>query len=212
VSLRHSSFELRHSFRISTFDIRLFSVILLPKQDSLDVHRIPLQPVWQAVEDRRRHGRPAGAVSRVRVVDEGPRVGRDGRCTPQLAPLGAEGFASPGVAPGCPFGAGPESGGATGSENPYQSPGAYAYGVPPGQPDPFAAQRVSAPATALIVTAVLGIIAQSLGIVVNLLALGIGVNAAARNPEGFPIMFGNGAPVVMGVSVWQWGFSFSSAR
>ena len=139
-----------------------------------------------------------------------PGPGETTGAPPQPAALGAEGSASPGVMPGCPFGPGAESGGAQGSENPYQSPGAYAYVR--GQPI-RAAQRVSAPATALIVTAVLGIIAQ-----------------VAR----YPRQRGNDdrrrqcrGPQPRGVpdhvrrrryrwswefSVWRWRFSFSSAR
>ena len=115
-----------------------------------------------------------------------PGSGETTGAPPQLAPLGAEGSASPGVAPGCPFGPGPESGGARGSENPYQSPGAYAYGVPPGQPDPFAAQRVSAPATALIVTAVLGIIANVLGIAYSMILIAVGPVAGVGDHDNFP--------------------------
>lgn len=118
---------------------------------------------------------------------------------PRLASLGAEGSAPSGTAPGCPFGVAPGSGGATGSENPYQSPGDYAYGVLPGQPDPFAAQRVSAPATALIVMAILSICLQAFVIVVNLIQVAVGAGMVHRGPEMFPVAFGAGINLFFGI-------------
>ena len=49
------------------------------------------------------------------------------------------------------------------SDNPYQSPMSPAY-LGPGQADPFAKQRVAGPATALIVTAVLGLIGNTMAL------------------------------------------------
>jgi phage FluMu protein Com len=49
------------------------------------------------------------------------------------------------------------------SDNPYQSPVSPMYSLP-GRADPFAMQRVSGPATALIVTAILGLIGNALSL------------------------------------------------
>jgi phage FluMu protein Com len=49
------------------------------------------------------------------------------------------------------------------SDNPYQSPVSSLY-LAPGRADPFAKQRVAGPATALIVTAVLGLIGNVLSL------------------------------------------------
>jgi hypothetical protein len=55
------------------------------------------------------------------------------------------------------------------SDNPYQSPAAPAHRCA----DPFAQQRVAGPATALIVTAVLGLIGNTISLVLFLFVLGM---------------------------------------
>jgi hypothetical protein len=113
--------------------------------------------------------------------------------------------AQPSSLPGAasPFGAGAATGPET-SDNPYQSPTAPTY-VPPGQLDLVALQRVSGPATALIVTAILGMIAQALGIVANLAQIGMGPGMHhRRNDMPFPAMMEGGvgiAGAVIGIIV-----------
>jgi len=124
-----------------------------------------------------------GALSRV------PSPGDAAGVTPLLEPLCA-GSASPA---GSPFGSGPASGD---SDNPYQSPRAAGYTVLPSQPNPFAAQRVSSPATALIVTAILGLIAQVLGMIFNMISLAAG--PAGRGQDAFPVVFGGGINLAFG--------------
>jgi hypothetical protein len=111
--------------------------------------------------------------------------------TPPLAPLGAGSSASSDATSGNPSGAGQEWRGTQGSQNPYQSPVAYANLVAP-------AQRVSAPATALIVTGILGICLQVLGIIFNLIQMTVGVQIAHQGPEAIPVMFGTGINLVFG--------------
>jgi phage FluMu protein Com len=81
---------------------------------------------------------------------------------------------TPGATPGTPPPLGPLSGQNVGSSGgaagPSPMPGVAAYGVP-------AAQRVSGPATALMVTAALGILAHVYGILYALIAVGIGIGA-----------------------------------
>jgi hypothetical protein len=71
-----------------------------------------------------------------------------------------------------PFGASPVAD-AGNTDNPYQAPVSPTY-LPPGQVDPFAAQRVAGPATALIVTAILAIVLQVGATIVNLAGVGMG--------------------------------------
>jgi hypothetical protein len=113
--------------------------------------------------------------------------------TPPLAPLSSTSQAMPGN----PFGSAPESSGARTSDNPYQSPGVAGY-AGFGQPDPMAAQRLSAPATALIVTGVLGILAQVGGVLANLAQVNMGAGMAPRGVEVAPLMFGAGLYLVLG--------------
>jgi hypothetical protein len=97
--------------------------------------------------------------------------------SPPLAPLGAESAAA-----GSPF-----------------RPGSVV-GVAPGQADPSAAQRVSAPATALIVMAILSMCLQVLGIIGNAAQMAIGpAMAPHRHEEALPMMFSAGVGVVLGV-------------
>jgi phage FluMu protein Com len=98
---------------------------------------------------------------------------------------------------GNPFGA-PPAAEVDGPENPYQSPASPAY-LPPGQADAFAAQRVSGPATALIVTAILGIIIQVAAIAMNAAQMGMGPMIRQRHNEMFPMMLQGGAGVAGGV-------------
>jgi hypothetical protein len=101
--------------------------------------------------------------------------------TPPLAPLGGEYL----TASGTPYSGDPQPG------------GAYAFRA---APDPFAAQRVSGPATALIVTAILGLVLQVLILLVNLvhMAMQAGARVVPHVPNDFPEMIGGGANVVAG--------------
>jgi DNA-directed RNA polymerase subunit RPC12/RpoP len=100
---------------------------------------------------------------------------------------------------------------------PSASPGSDAFASTPagstdsGQPfgtayqnsflpaDPFAAARVSAPATALIITGVLGVVGQVVGVVVNLIQITVGAGLAGPGREVVPAMFGAGVYAVVGV-------------
>jgi len=106
---------------------------------------------------------------------------------PPSAPLGA----------GSPFGAGPAAG-AESSDNPYQSPSASTY-LAPGQIDLVAAQRVSGPATALIVTAILAMVLQVFAMVINLAGIGMGPEMRHQRADMFPMIFGGGVQVASGV-------------
>lgn len=100
--------------------------------------------------------------------------------------------------PGNPFGRAPESAGVGGSDNPYQSPNdGPGFAATFGQPDPFAAQRVSTPATILIVIGVLGVISQVLSMLINLAQVNLGAGMGPRGAEVFPFMFGAGVSVVL---------------
>lgn len=109
------------------------------------------------------------------------------RQVPPLAPLGAEIPPPPPPAPGSPFGPGAETGGTRGPEGPYQSPRPYSYQVPPGQVELLAAQRVSGPATALIVTAILSIVLHSLRVLLLVAQVALPNLMRARGPQVFPM-------------------------
>ena len=104
--------------------------------------------------------------------------------TPPLAPLNTASHAMPGN----PFGPAPGSSGARASDNPYQTPDVNEYATA------TAAQRLSGPATALIVTGVLGIIAQVLAAVANVAQ----INMVPRGEVVAPVMFGTGISLAMG--------------
>ncbi len=137
-------------------------------------------------------------------------VGRQAQCpecgaistVPSSSTAASEPAASP-FAPsagGNPFGAGPAAE-VESSDNPYQSPASATY-LPPlplGQADAMAAQRVSGPATGLIVTAVLGIINQVAGIVINAAQMGMGPVMRQHRDEAFPMMFQGGTGVAGGI-------------
>jgi len=110
---------------------------------------------------------------------------------PSLAPPGA----------GNPFVVGPAVAGVADSENPYQSPSEL--GV-------LAAQRVSGPATALIVTAILGILAHLGVTVVYAILLAMSLNGQIRDlePEQDPtqLAIGSGVLVAIGVLGLMTGF------
>ena len=74
---------------------------------------------------------------------------------PTAAPLGDEGPPAAGARPGSPFAAGAAP--AASLDAPYQPSSPFDYQLPPGQLYAEAAQRVSGPATALIVIGWLGI-------------------------------------------------------
>ncbi len=98
---------------------------------------------------------------------------------------------------GNPFGAPPAADAGT-SDNPYQSPASPTY-LPPGQVDAFAAQRVAGPATALIVTAILGILNQVAGIAINAAQMGMGPMWRQNPNRMMPMMFEGGAGIAGGV-------------
>jgi hypothetical protein len=105
---------------------------------------------------------------------------------------------------GNPFAAGSTPSGAGNADNPYQSPTTAGYAAAPlGQGSAYAAQRVAGPATALIVTAWIGIVLQALGIVANLAQVGLVAprmqHMHNRGPDVFPLMMGGGINVVVGV-------------
>jgi len=77
---------------------------------------------------------------------------------PPLAPLTTEAPASPPPASSNPFR--PDAT-AQDSENPYQSPGVFKHQILPGQADPLAAERIAAPANALLATGIINIILHS---------------------------------------------------
>lgn len=82
---------------------------------------------------------------------------------PSLAPLNG----------GSPFSAEPIGPGVEGSENPYRSPNSTAYGPSPGD-------RVSAPAVALIVTAILGLLGNLCAVTVYGFGLVVALNGQAQ--------------------------------
>jgi hypothetical protein len=117
-----------------------------------------------------------------------------------LAPLASEASAAPGLTPGNPFG----PGGGHGPAWPGQPSAAGPYYVSLYFSP---AQRVSGPATALIVIAILGIIAQVVNIAQNVLMLVVGGVMAARQPhvpepdvpEWIATLFGGGIGLAVGV-------------
>jgi hypothetical protein len=85
-----------------------------------------------------------------------------------------------------------------GQENAHQVPRQYGPPAQPyGYPDPLVANRVSAPAIALIVTAAVGLALQILSLPINLLQLAGG--AAAPPPMDIPFVFDPRVAVASGV-------------
>jgi hypothetical protein len=117
-----------------------------------------------------------------------------GPSEPSASPFGQQGGENP-------FGA-PAAADAEGAENPYQSPAAPTY-LPPGpmQGDTAAAaQRVAGPATALIVTAVLGMVVQVCGIAIRLAEFGgMGPGIRPNRGDAFPMFMEGGIGVAAGV-------------
>jgi hypothetical protein len=99
---------------------------------------------------------------------------------PPLAPLGAEIPFSPGPMPGSPFGAGSD---APGPQPSYPGTADYAPGLSP-------AERVAGPATALIVTAILGLSLHVLGILAGLVPMGLDAGLSVTNPLAPHLMIG----------------------
>lgn len=116
-----------------------------------------------------------------------PDLGQTTGSPPPLAPLQASDSGSA----GSHFGASPDWGGTPGTETPYPPHGNQAFFVPP-------AQRVSGPATALIITGSLGIFFQMIGLLMVLAQMGIGVGIA-RGPEKIPVLFNTGGQIIFGV-------------
>lgn len=106
---------------------------------------------------------------------------------PPLAPLQASGSGSSGSS----YDASPDGGGTSGTETPYPPHGYQTYFVPP-------AQRVAAPATALIITGALGIFFQMIGLLMVLTQMGIGAGIA-RGPEKIPVLLNTGGQIIFGV-------------
>ncbi len=126
-------------------------------------------------------GRPAqcpecGALTTVPTpgATPGPQVA-------PLAPLGAEAPTATGPASGGPFPEGPETRGTAGSGKPYDY--AYAYSTPP-------AQRVSGPATALMVIAILGTVTAAISVVSNAIHMVVGGRLPFQAPPWDPHVFG----------------------
>ena len=94
---------------------------------------------------------------------------------------------------GNPFGSQPAAGGES-SDNPYLSPAPVA-SLLLGQLDPIAAQRVAGPAIALMVTAILGMVAQALRIVSDIFILGMNHGLRQRPNNIIPLMFTGGVGV-----------------
>jgi phage FluMu protein Com len=113
-------------------------------------------------------------------------------------PTGSPGSITAPPSGGSPFGAIPQQPQAFGgAENPYQSP--YSTGALPGQIDPTAAQRVVAPAIAMIVTAILGMIIVVAFLCFMFLGLAIEVKRNHAHQETAMLMVGVGFWVVMGL-------------
>jgi hypothetical protein len=110
-----------------------------------------------------------------------------------VAPLGSESS----LPSGSPFAAGAQAGGASGPENAYQSSGVYR--VPPGQPDPFAAQRVSGPATALTVMAAICLVLHVFGILFSTLFGIVRLGVGPHGRDMVPIVLGSGHHVAFGI-------------
>ena len=96
---------------------------------------------------------------------------------------------------GNPFGAPPAA-----DADPYQAPVSPTY-LPPGQVDAFAAQRVAGPATALMVTAILGLVLQVGATIINLFSLGMGhaIRHDQINGLSFTVGDGSGINVASGI-------------
>jgi phage FluMu protein Com len=109
---------------------------------------------------------------------------------------------------GSPFGAIPQQPQtAGGTENPYQSP--YSTGTLPGQIDPTAAQRVVAPAIAMTVTSILGMIIVVVFLCFMFLGLTLEVKRNHAHQDTAMLIVGVGfwvvtglIPVVLAIIVW----------
>jgi hypothetical protein len=100
---------------------------------------------------------------------------------------------TPPLGAGSPFGAGQTAG--EGSENPYQSPAAASY-LPPGQLDALSLQKVSGPATALLVTAILAMILHVVLMGLGFLQVGMGPRMQLGRADVLPMMIGGGVNIV----------------
>lgn len=96
-----------------------------------------------------------------------------------------------------PFGPGPQYCGPIDPGNPYQSPHSDTYSQFAGPIDPIIRQRVSAPATALIVMGAFGLCGQGLGILGVLSQMAVGQRLIGPGPNAIPVMFGTGFHLVM---------------
>jgi phage FluMu protein Com len=111
-------------------------------------------------------------------------AGPDSSQAVPLSPLGEEIPFSPDRAAGNPFAGGPNAPdatgpGATASHPSYPSTANYAPAV-------TAAERVQGPATALIVTAILGLTLNVLNILINMIPMGFDFGMAVMKPFGHP--------------------------
>lgn len=93
-----------------------------------------------------------------------------------------------------PFGSSDQPSGPPSDENPYQSPAQYGPLPGAGQPDAMAAQKVSAPATALMIAGGLGVAMQLLSSAGNLLGVGAG---AFQQRQAMGMLLTGGANVAM---------------
>lgn len=102
---------------------------------------------------------------------------------------------SPVIPPGSPFAAASGPAAAGDVENPYLAPTQYGPPAALAGADPLAASRVAGPAVALIITGVLGIVAQALVLIVNLVELAGGMRRPGQ--QAMPVIFSGGLGVGM---------------
>jgi phage FluMu protein Com len=134
----------------------------------------------------------------------------------EATPPSAQGMGgqSPPPPPGSPFGTGSESpfggpsgpGGSApwasaGAQNPYQSPMQAGQELLPAAADPFVVERVQGPAIALMVLGCIGVVLQILGLLGNLLSIGMMHQGAMRQGPAQPLemMFSGGVGIVTAI-------------
>ena len=120
-----------------------------------------------------------------------------GPATPPLSPLGTDAPVAPGSPPDLAMVSEPSAAGSAGAERPYQTPGSGTYFMP-------AAQRVSAPATALIVVGAVGIAGHAFGVLANLMEMAMGARLV-RVPHELHSVLGGG----IGAAVYLFGLAIA---
>jgi phage FluMu protein Com len=116
------------------------------------------------------------------------------------SPFAAGGGGAAGAGGSSPFGpSGPQAGPAGEPQNPYQSPTQYGTVPTYAGVDPTAASRVGGPATALIVTAGLGIAMQVIGLIAHLAQFGFQQHMHAGGPDAMMFsMLNSGIGLISG--------------